>query len=84
MSFAIFIVVKGGITLFIREGGEQLAGSLMYLRNEEICTFNHVVINRRDGIFLKQISGYIKICRVIVEVVLRIEERRYDIIFLAK
>ena len=56
----------------------------MYLRNEEICTFNHVVINRRDGIFLKQISGYINICRVIVEVVLRIEERRYDIIFLAK
>ena len=80
-SFAIFIVVKGEVKLFIMEGG---AGSLMYLRNKEICTFNHVVINRRDGIFLKQISGYIKICHVIVEVVLRIEERRYDIIFLAK
>ena len=80
-SFAIFIVVKGEVKLFIMEGG---AGSLMYLRNEEICTFNHVVINRRDGIFLKQISGYIKICHVIVEVVLRIEEPRYDIIFLAK
>ena len=52
MSFAIFIVVKGGITLFIREGGEQLAGSLMYSLNEEILTFNHVEINRCVVIFL--------------------------------
>ena len=46
--FVIFIVVKGEVKLFIMEGG---AGSLMYLRNKEICTFNYVAINRCDGIF---------------------------------
>ena len=45
--------MKGGVNLFIREGGAQLAGSLMYLRNKEIWTFNHVAINRCGGIFRK-------------------------------
>ena len=51
--FAIFIVVEGGVELLIRQDGVQLAGSLMYLRNEEIWTRNHVAINIRDGILLK-------------------------------
>ena len=50
-SFAIFIVVKGEVKLFIMEGG---AGSLMYLRNKEICTFNHVAINRCDSFFKRK------------------------------
>jgi len=41
--FAIFIVVKGGVKLFIRDGEAQLAGNLMYL--QEILTFSHMAIN---------------------------------------
>ena len=83
--FVMFVVVKGGLKLFIREGGAQLARSLMYLWNEKIWTFNHVAINGRVGIFLKESSGYIKIYRVIVVVAWEIiYEWWYDIILLAK
>ena len=54
LFFSIFIVVKEGVKLFIREGEAQLAGILMYLLSKEIWTFNYVTINRSDGIFLRK------------------------------